>query len=157
MKFFKTFLATIMAFSCLSAFTSCNDKNDEPTTPVARTISGSYNGDLQCTVMGNPSNFADCTFTITATDDNTVSVGLPAFGENPMAMPAINVSGVKVTDKDGIATLATTDVSGLTDTGKNYTCTVEGTVDGNTLNIRFNLQYGAMPMPLICSSIAVKL
>ena len=106
--------------------------------------------------MGSASTFENLSFSLSATDDATVAVTLPAFGEAPMAMPSITITGVKVTEANGISTLATTQCTGTTDSGKSYTCTLSGDVNGNTLNIKFNLQYGAMPMPMICSSAATK-
>ena len=73
-----------------------------------------------------------------------------------MAMPSLAITGVKVTEANGVVTLATTEVSGQIESGKNYTCTLSGSVTDKVLNIKFNLQYGAMPMPMICSSTATK-
>ena len=106
--------------------------------------------------MGSASTFENLTFSIEATDDATVAVTLPAFGEAPMAMPSLAITGVKVTEANGVVTLATTEVSGQIESGKNYTCTLSGSVTDKVLNIKFNLQYGAMPMPMICSSTATK-
>ena len=156
MKSFKFFFATFMAIVCMTTFSSCGDDNDEPATPTAKNIQGSYKGDMECSVMGSASTFEDMTFSVTATDDSTVAVVLPAFGEAPMALPSITITGVKVTEANGVVTMTTTEVSGQTDTGKSYTCTLSGTVENSTLNIKFNLQYGAMPMPMICSSTAQK-
>lgn len=158
MKLFRTIFMAMVAIISLSTTTSCsdNDDKDTPAIPAAKNIEGSYTGDMDCSVMGNVSTFADVTFGITATDDATVSITLPPFGEAPMAMPSITVDGVKVTEEDGIATLASTQITGETTDGKSYTVTLSGSVADNTLDIRFNLQFGAMPMPMICSSTAVK-
>ena len=112
----------------LTTFLSCSDEKDEPAVPAAKTIQGTYAGDLECTVMGSSSIFENKTFTINATDESTVSVVLPAFGEAPMALPSITLTGVKVTEANGVVTLATTEVSGQTDAGKSYTCTFSGDI-----------------------------
>lgn len=156
MKQIKFLFATFMAVVIMTTFSSCSDDKDEPAMPAAKTVQGTYEGDLECTVMGSPSVFENKTFVVTATDESTVSVVLPAFGEAPMALPSITLTGVKVTEADGVATLATTEVSGQTDGGKTYTCTFSGTVQDKILKLKFNLQYGAMPMPMICSSTAQK-
>ena len=152
----KLIYAALPAMLCMTAFSSCSNKEDEPATPAAKTIEGSYEGNMDCSVMGSVSTFEEMTYTVKATDESTVSVTLPACGEAPMAMPVIELTGVKVSEADGTVTLATTEVSGQTDGGKNYTCTMSGSVQGNILNIKYNLTYGAMPMPLICSSTATK-
>ena len=156
MRQIKFLFATLMAVVFLTIISSCSNDKDEPAVPAAKTIQGTYAGDLECTVMGSASVFEDKTFTVTATDETTVSIVLPAFGEAPMALPSITLPGVKVTETNGVVTLATTEVSGQTDAGKTYTCTFSGTVQDKTLNLKFNLQYGAMPMPMICSSTALK-
>jgi len=156
MKPIKSLFATIMAIVCMTSFLSCSDENDEPAALAAKNIQGFYNGDMECSVMGSVSTFENKTFTITATDESTVSVVLPAFGEAPMALSSITLAGVKVTEANGVVTMAETEVSGQTDAGKSYTCTLSGNIENNILNIKFNLQYGAMPMPMICSSTATK-
>lgn len=156
MKQFKFLFASLIAVLTLVTLPSCSDEKDEPATPAAKAIEGTYAGDMECSVMGNASTFNDVSFTVTATDDATVNVTLPAFGEAPMAMPSLVVKGIKVADNNGVAVLAETQVSGQTGQGKNYTVTFSGNVTGKTLDIKFNLQYGAMPMPMICSSKATK-
>lgn len=118
MKPIKFLFATVIAVLALVTLPSCSDDNneDEPAVPAAKAIAGTYAGDMECSVMGSASTFENLSFSLSATDDATVAVTLPAFGEAPMAMPSIT----------------------------------------NTLNIKFNLQYGAMPMPMICSSAATK-
>lgn len=156
MKTLKFLCATLAAIFCTMTISSCSEDKDEPAAPAAKAIQGNYAGDMDCTVMGSTSTFENLTFTVSAVDESTVNVVLPAFGEAPMAMPSITVTGVKVSESDGTVTLATTEVSGETTSGKSYTCTISGTVVNNTLSIRFNLQYGNMPMPMICSSNATK-
>lgn len=151
----KYLFASMMAFMCLVSLPSCSDDNDDkPASPAAKLIEGSYKGDMECSVMGSASTFEDMTFTVTSTDDATVSVALPAFGEAPMAMPSITVEGVKVNENNGSVTLSTTEVNGTTPAGKRYTCTLTGSVENKVLNVKFNLRYGAMPMPMICTSAA---
>ncbi len=60
--------------------------------------------------MGNESVFEDLTFNVDATDDATVDITLPSFGNPPMQVPQINVSDVKVSGSDGTYTLATTGI-----------------------------------------------
>lgn len=157
MKKIKSIFATMLAMICITGLQSCSDdKNDIPATPAAKTIEGSYLGNMNCSVMGNVSTFKNVTFEISATDDANVTVTLPPFGEAPMALPSITITDVKVSETDGVVTLVPTEISGQTSAGKTYTCTLTGTVKKNILDIRFNLQYGAMPMPMICSADAKK-
>lgn len=157
MKTAKILLAA-MATICAMTVLSCSKDTEESSgTGAARTIEGSYKGDIDCSVMGSVTTFEDTTFAITAEDDSTVTIVLPPFGEAPMALPSITIPNVKVTENAGVVTLVQTETSGTTDNDKAYTCTLSGSVENNTLDIRFNLTYGAMPMPMICSSRALKL
>lgn len=99
MKQFKFIFASLMAMLTLAILPSCSDNKDEPSVPAAKTIQGSYAGDMECSVMGSASTFENLTFSIEATDDATVAVTLPAFGEAPMAMPSLAITGVKVTEQ----------------------------------------------------------
>lgn len=157
MRPIRLFFNSIIAILALTSFTSCSDDdNNEPLTPAAREIAGTYTGDLTCTVMNSPSTYENLSFTVTATDETTVTITLPAFGEAPMALPSITLPGLKVSDAGGTYTIPETEISGKTDNDKNFTCTVQASVSGKTLNINYSLKYGAMPMALICSSTAIK-
>lgn len=158
MKKIKTIFSTmIICLGCLAAFTSCSDDddNDTPAVPAAKSIAGTYSGDMVCSVMGQESTFEDMTITVTSTDDATVNVTISEFGNPPMKVSSISIDGVKVSGADGNYTLATTDFKGET-SGKAYSGTAQGSFANNQLTIKFNLQYGAMPMPMICSFTAPK-
>lgn len=154
----KSILATMLAVLSLISFNSCSDKEDnEPAaTPAAKSIAGTYKGDMTCSVMGQESIFNDMTFNITSTDDATVSIEISSFGEPPMQVPAITVTGVKVTGSDGTYSLASTEFKGEMSNGKTYSGTLDGNYASDKITIRFNLQYGSMPMPMICSFTAPK-
>ena len=130
--------------------TSCSDNDDKPAAPAAKSVEGIYTGDMTCTVMGSESTFEDMTFTVTATDDATVSVAIPSFGNPPMQVPQVTVAGVRVSGEEGSYTLATTEFNGTTDGGKTYSGTLQGSAAEKAVTIEFSLQYGAMPMPMIC-------
>lgn len=151
MKRFKAVFATMLAVLSLVSFNSCSDDDDAPANPAAKEVAGVYSGDMTCSMMGSESVFEDMTFTVSATDDATVSVKISSFGEAPMQVPEITVPGVKVSGSDGTYKLAQTEVSGTTSTDKSYTVTLDGDFASKQLTIRFSLQYGAMPMPMICS------
>lgn len=151
MKRIKSIFATMMlCLGIMATMSSCSDDKDEPTLPAAKNIEGSYSGDMSCTVMSSESTFENMTFTVKATDDATVSVTISEFGEPPMKMPSITVPGIKVSGSDGTYTLATTEFSG-DNNGKKYSGTAQGSFTNKILTFKFNLQYGAMPMPMICS------
>lgn len=157
MKPIKLLFHSIITALALTSFTSCSDDdNNEPSTPAASEIAGTYTGDMTCTVMNTPSSYENLSFTVTATDETTVSITLPAFGEAPMALPAITIPDLKVSGENGTYTIPETTISGKTDNDKTYTCTVQASVSSKTLTINYSLKYGAMPMAMICNSTATK-
>lgn len=158
MKKITTLFASMMLFAGLTAaFTSCSDDdNNEPEIPAAKSVAGTYTGDMSCTVMGDESTFEDMTFTVTATDDATVTVKIPTFGNPPMQVPAFDIQGVKVSGTDGTYSLADTDFQGTTAAGREFSGTLQGSFTDQNLTIRFSLNYGAMPMPMICAFSAPK-
>lgn len=131
---------------------SCSDNNDDkPATPAAKEITGTYKGDMTSSVMGSESVFEDMTVTVAAPDAATATLTISSFGNPPMQIPGITISGVKVSGEDGVYTLTTTAFSGQADSGTTYSGTAKGSYADGTIDIQFSLQYGAMPMPLICS------
>lgn len=158
MRRLTTIFATmILCMGVTAPFTSCSDeKGDEPTTPAAKSVAGTYTGDLTCSVMGEASVFEAKTFTVEAVDDATVNVTIPSFGNPPMQLPEIQVEGVAVSGTNGTYKLAETAIDVTTESGKKCTGTLGGEFADNTLRINFTLQYGNMPMPMVCSFSAPK-
>lgn len=154
----KTQITALALLIGAATLVSCSDDkdNDKPATPAAKEIAGTYKGDMTCSVMGSESTFEDMTFTVTATDEATTSMTISSFGNPPMQVPEITITGIKVSGEDGNYTLAPTDFSGTTESGKQFSGTTRGSFAKGTLDVQFSLQYGAMPMPMICSFSAVK-
>lgn len=154
MKKTQTLAALIAMFVCLNiGLISCSDnEKDEPAVATAKNIEGFYGGDIVCTVMGTEYVYEGNTITLTATDDATVTATISSFGggEHNM-MPSINIPGIKVSSTEGVYTLATTEFSGISDAGKAYSGTIKAIVSGRVIDTQFTLNYGAMPMPMVCS------
>jgi len=146
---------TVMVFG-LFDLTSCSSDNEEPATPAAHNIEGSYTGDMSCSVMGSGDVFEDVTFTVTAVDDSKVDITIPSFGNPPMQLPEIIVENLAVSGSDGTYSIPETVSEGTLENGKTYKITLSGSYAGDRLTINFNLNYGAMPMPMICSFTAPK-
>lgn len=157
MKRLKSIFTTLLLCVALAAtVSSCSDdKEDEPTIPAAKSIAGSYTGDMTCSVMGSESVFEAMTFTLEATDDATVSLRIPSFGNPPMQVPEITVAGIKVTGDNGTYTLVPTEFDQEVN-GKKCSGVVKGNMADKQLTIQYNLQFGAMPMPMICTFTATK-
>lgn len=149
MKKLKTISAAVLAAISLISFNSCGN-DDEPTTPAAQHVAGTYKGDMTLTVSTSTSDYEDMTFVITATDESTVSITTPAFGEAPMAMPSVTINGVKVSGTDGTYTLAQTSFDFTTDAGKACKGAIKGDYVNGKLTIDYTLKYGNMPFDMIC-------
>ena len=156
------FYAMLLCIGLTAALTSCSDKeNDEPGVPtssVAYKVSGTYNGDMECTVMNTDFEFEDMAIEVVSTDASTVEISIPSCGPEimHMALPELHIQGVKVSGKDGVYTLASTEFSETTEDGKTYSGNIAGSCKGNELTINYNLNYGSMPMPLVFSYTGVK-
>lgn len=160
MKKLKNIFATmILSMALAASITSCSgddDNNNEPDEPAAQSIAGTYSGNMTCTVMGSEEEYENMSYVITATDDATVSIILPGFGTPPMQLPEMTVTGLKVSGKDGVYTIAATEFSGTSDQGKVYSGAIRGSFENNTLTLDYSLQYGAMPMSMYFSFSAPK-
>lgn len=152
-KFLSGLMAIIFGMFALS---SCSSDDDEPAVPAAQSVAGTYHGDMTCSVMGLELTFEDMTFTLTATGDATCDIEISTFGNPPIQVPAITIKDVKVSGTEGNYTLATTSFEGDLENGKKYSGTIEGSSVNGTLTLKFNLQYGTMPMPMICTFTAQK-
>lgn len=149
----KTLLSATLCMALgLCALTSCSsDEKDEPDTPAARSIAGSYTGDMDCTVMNSTDKMENVTYTVTATSDDAVSITIPSFGNPPMQLPEITVENVKVSGNKGAYTIDELTTSGTLSNGKAYKITIAGTATDSNLKLNANLVYGNMPMPMILS------
>lgn len=157
MRILKTFIPTlVLSLGLMNIATSCSDNNDEPEIPAAKSVVGTYASDITCTVLGQELTFENITYTITATDDTTISLNISSFGNPPMQIPAFTIYGIKVTGSNGKYEFSETDFNGTTDDGKAYSGTIQGNVINNTLSAQFNIVFGSMPMPMICSFTAPK-
>lgn len=157
MKKFKLFATLLLSLFFVSAVTSCGDDDDNvQSVPAAKEIAGTYSGDLICSVMGSESVFEGKNVVVTATSDTQVSVKIDEFGEAPMALPSITVENLAVKGADGVYGVDATSFSGETESGKQYSGTLQLAYTNGTLAVNFQLNYGAMPMPLICSFTAQK-
>lgn len=157
MKKFRTMIAMVMAVVnlCLVS-TSCSNDKDEPVIPAAKSIAGSYKGNVKCVVGKSESTFENIAFSLAAPNDATVDITIGAFGNPPMAVPEFTVKGVKVTGADGTYALSPTEFNGTTDAGKKYSGTLKGAFAQGKLTVEFSLNYGAMPMALICTFTGTK-
>lgn len=152
MKNFKTILATLLLLAGFTTvMTSCSDDKDEPQTPAAKSVAGTYTNNMTCSVNGSESVFENLTFKINATDDATVDVVIPSFGNPPMQLPEMTLSGIKVSGTDGTYTLAQTQINTTGANGKAITGNIKGSFMNNTLTLNFTLKYGAMPFDIICT------
>lgn len=160
MKKFKTMFAMMLALvgMCV-AFTACSSDDDEA-TPAAQEIAGTYTDDMTLAVMGESSTYEDVTFSVAAASETTVNITLPAVGSGMMALPSITLQGVKVSGSGSTVTISEQEMSGtITNASgaeKAYTCTIAGSYTNGKLMLNYSLQYGNMPMAMVCAFTGTK-
>ena len=149
MKTFKKLSVCFIALLGMVVMASCSSDNDDVKVGAAKVVAGEYTSNLTCTVMGQDTEFKDVTVSITAKDDATVDVKIGSFGNPPMQVPSFTIENVTITGEDGNYTFTSKEFSGTTENGKKYSGVLTGGYAGNKISLKFNLQYGAMPMPMI--------
>lgn len=162
MKIRKIMAMMIAAVAVCVGFVSCGD-DDEETIAVAQTLAGSYSGELSTTVMGSESK-DNATYEIKKIDDTHVSMTTPAAGSGMMALPSITLDNIPVTtsNKNGseVVSASIDKVSGsITVNGAEKSYTFSDVVivnSGNKVSIAYSLQYGKMPVAMICSFVGNK-
>ena len=148
MKKFLTMTMVAMAF--VFGMSSCgSDDKDEPETPVANQVVGSYTGTEILTVMGEADE-SDETFEFTKATDVSVDVTLPQYGEGMMTVPALPVKGIMLTKSGNTITgkLAQYEgtVKGADGSEKAYTVSdVTVIFNDKTVVMTFTQKYGNMP------------
>lgn len=151
MKTLKSLSSVLILLTLTFSFTFCSKDNNPDETPAAKEIAGEYTNIMNVNVMGNKSIFSDVTFTLTAISDNKVRISVSEFGEDPMAIPAMDICEAKVVGKDGNYVIEETAFENVNSANKKYSGTLAGNYTSNKLNLNINLTYGAMPMPMICT------
>ena len=150
------FAAMMLLGGITLGMSSCSDNNDEPAQPAAKSIEGTYTGDMTVSVAGSESVFEDINFKVVAADEAAVDITVDSFGNPPMQIPEFTITGVAVSGSDGTYALALPEFQGTTADGRSFSGTTRGAYENGILSVDISLQYGAMPMPLICSFSAPK-
>ena len=163
MKMMKFMAMMVAAVTLSMGATSCdNDDDDVKPVPAAEAAAGTYTGDLSITVMGEESSYANAVYEIKAIDENTISLTTPAVGEGMMALPAITLEGLTVsqTAQNGVeAIVASKDEITGTIGEKSYTITgltIAIVPTMKTAGITYSLKYGKMPMAMVANYKGVK-
>lgn len=151
MKKFMTMMAMMLAVVTMCGImTSCGG-DDEDNTPAAAKIVGTYVGDMSCTVSTSTSTVEAAEFQVVKVDDSHVNITLPAFGSAPMALPAITVKNLTVTESNGTYTIPQTSFDQTLESGKAIANTaITATIKDGKMHIQFSMKYGSMPFNMIC-------
>ena len=100
MKFLSAILVAAGLLTSLSLQSCSDDEKDEPAAPAAKSVTGSYTGDMDIAVMGTTETTEDVTFTLSATDDTHATLTFPTYGNPPMQIQSFDIPGLAVT-KEG--------------------------------------------------------
>ncbi len=122
---------------------------------LANLIAGTYSGELSMSVSSTSMGTSEVEYTLTAADDGTLTISVPAAGSGSMSMLAFDLEGVAVTagSADGEYVLSLDDVALTLDKGDGtlitYTITnFSGTYADGDLYVTYGLQPGSMPMSI---------
>ncbi|MDE6136722.1 MAG: calycin-like domain-containing protein [Muribaculaceae bacterium] len=148
-KFLSAIMVAAGLLTSLSLQSCSDDNNDEPAAPAAKSVAGSYTGDLGMTVMGSTDTTEDVTFSLTATDDTHATLTFPTYGNPPMQIQEFDIPGLAVTKDGETYKIARTDYEQTLANGRTASGAVEGDVVDGVLTLRFTLLYGAMPMEMV--------
>ena len=147
----KSFMTmTLVAAAIVFGMSSCgSDDKDEPETPVANQVVGSYYGTEVLTVMGEADESSE-TFEFTKASDVSVDMTLPKYGEGMMTVPALLVKGIALTKSGNTITGKLAKYEGTVKSAdgseKAYTVSdVTVIFNDKTVVVTFTQKFGNMP------------
>ncbi len=158
----------IAAVALCLGFASCDDDDDDDApapakVSLATSLAGDYTGEYSLTVSTSASTDT-VTYSIKMIDDTHVSLTTPSAGSGAMALPSITIDNIPVSSSSvsgkEVISASVASVSGsivVNDVEKAYTFTdlvIANT--GNKVSIAYSLQYGKMPMAMVCSFVGEK-
>ena len=150
MKFRSFMTMTMAAMAFVFGMSACgSDDKDEPETPVANQVVGSYSGTEVLTVMGEADESSE-TFEFTKATDVSVDMTLPKYGEGMMTVPALPVKGITLTKSGNTITGKLAKYEGTVKSAdgseKAYTVSdVTVIFNDKTVVVTFTQKYGNMP------------
>lgn len=147
-KFLSAILVAAGLLTSLSLQSCSDDEKDEPAAPAAKSVTGSYTGDMDIAVMGTTETTEDVTFTLSATDDTHATLTFPTYGNPPMQIQSFDIPGLAVTKEGDTYKIAKTNYEQTLANGRKASGAIEGDVLNGKLTLRFTLQYGSMPMEM---------
>lgn len=99
MKNLKRILCCFAAAAALLSFSSCSDDNENPETPsITDNYVGTFVGTISLTVADQFTYDTDIAVTLTASDDETISVTLPSYSLSGTMMGDLTLGTVTITD-----------------------------------------------------------
>lgn len=161
----KKFMAMMIAAATLCAgMSSCGDDDDDDDQPanttqsLAKSLAGDYTGVYSLTVSTSTSTDT-VAYSIKMIDDTHVSLTTPSAGSGAMALPSITIDNIPVSSSTvsgaEVISASLSEVSGtivVNGAEKSYKFSdlvIAGT--GNKVSIAYSLQYGKMPMAMVCA------
>lgn len=156
MKTLKTLLVSTLLLGSMFGFTSCSDDDGPKNTPAAKTIEGSYSGDIEMTVLTQEFSFPAQTVKIVAVSDETVNIMMPSYGPDNMLLPEMTIENLEVIKSGDKCIIKETDFSMTLENGRQASGTVSASYENKILTLNFELYYGSMPIPMIASFVASK-
>ncbi len=152
---------TVFAFSVPTVMggTTVVVYNTQPAASLV--VANSYAGTLSAEVMGTACGDTATTVKIAYASDNLVNITLPGYTYKTMAMGAVVVEGVSVSESNGVYTLTleedVTVVGKMGDSDINVKVSgLSGKVEDGELTLTYNETPGSMPMAISYSFATTK-
>ena len=150
----RNFLAMMAVAFCTMGVTACDDDDDDYVPTAADVVKGVYEGEVNMSVMNEDQPTIKGTTTVKAQSNGKVELTLPQMsmnmGPKPVVMPAVKVSNVEIKkvaeNKFELEVGAFNQVIG----DKNFKSTgLKGVIEGNEIELNYDMTPGAMPFPII--------
>lgn len=142
-----------LALPACVLFTACDNKDDDaPSTPLAKTVEGTYPVEIGVVLNvggeDTEETTSDASVVVTAATDNTVNLALNGFNFIDQDIP-ISLTDIAVSGSEGNATLAYSGAitsEKLVQMGlKNLTGTLNGTIKDGVMDVQLNIELRSEP------------
>ncbi len=146
----KSILAmTLVAMAFVIGVSSCSKDDDDLEVAVATQVAGSYEGEEVLTVMGEDSK-GTSTYQFVKSSDSSVDLTIPSSSGEGMALPALIVKNITLTQNGSTITGKLASYAGtvINQAGaeKSYTVSnLTAIFKDKTVVVTYTLKYGNMP------------
>ena len=164
----RNFLAMMAIAFCATGMVSCGDDDDDddteivnPSSTIAEKVKGSYNGKITMAVGDSALPEADATIIVTPANNGKFSITLPemkmAMGPMVKVVPSKTIENVEIKEvADNKYAFEVGPFEQLVDETNYKSTGAKGMIEGNVMNLTFDVTPGAMPMAIMITFVGNK-